>query len=274
MGIKLIAMDMDGTLLEADHVHVSQRNVEALRAARARGVKIVLASGRTWNLLEGIVDQLGGVDYAIISNGAAVVDAATGEHLWKRYIPNAQALKVIDILHANGIIFEVYCGGKNYVRASEREGLRNNYLTPAFSDFFDAHTTWSETLAQGIGGQDIEKFNILYVPREIRARLEAEIAATGEPLEQANAFRDNMELSAQGVKKGTSLARLCESLGIAPEEVMAFGDGGNDVDMLEYAGWSFAMENGAASVKQIAKYLAPPNTDSGVGRMVEQYVLL
>ena len=267
-------MDMDGTLLDADHVHVSKRNVEALRAARDKGVKIVLASGRTWCLLGGVREQLGCVDYGVISNGAAIVEAHTGEYHSQGAIPNAQALLIADILCRYGLYFEVYAKGECFVQASQREYLQENYLNPAFGGYFASVTTWCDSLERGLDGRDVEKFNIIYLPPEIREQLEADLAATRVPLEWAHAFVENMEFSAKGIKKGETLAALCRRLGITPDEVMAFGDGGNDVDMLNYAGLSFAMENGAPSVKRVAKYLAPPNTNSGVGRMVEKYILL
>ena len=75
------------------------------------------------------------------------------------------------------------------------------------------------------------------------------------------------------MSKGAALQALCAKLDLGPGEVMAFGDAGNDLEMLSWAGWSFAMENGTDEAKAAARYLAPANVDAGVGRMVEKYVL-
>ena len=83
----------------------------------------------------------------------------------------------------------------------------------------------------------------------------------------------NLEISSAGADKGRALAQLCARLGIAREEVMAFGDGGNDVEMLRWAGCSFAMENGMDCAREAADQIAPSNQEDGVGRMVERYVL-
>lgn len=272
MPIRLIATDMDGTLFDADHMTISPRNVAALRAARAKGVRLVLASGRSWNLLGHAVAQMGEIDYALTGNGSAVLEAATGRWLWERCIPNAQALGMIELLHSRGIAFEVYCEGQNYVRASDREEVIRRNMSAGFGAFHDSVTTYVEDLAPALAGRDVEKFNLFYVPPEGRDTLAAEVMATG-PLEQASALPTNMEFSAGGVNKGTALKALCHQMGISPGEVMAFGDGENDADMLAFAGWSFAMENGTAGTKAAAGYLAPANTDDGVARMVEKYVL-
>lgn len=272
MAVKLIVMDMDGTLLDEDHATIPSRNVEALRAAAARGVKLAVASGRTWSLLVGAQEQLGHMDYAIVSNGAAVRDVSAGKSVYENAMPNAQALAITEVLHREGLIFEVYCGGQNYVRASDREPVLGRGLSPAFTAFFDAHTAYVPTIAEGLAGRAVEKFDLFYVPDELRAPLQAEVEALG-PVETTRALRHNFEFNAVGVHKGKGIQALAAHLGLGSDEVMAFGDAANDLEMLRWAGWSFAMENGVDEVKAAARYLAPANTLAGVGQMVEKYVL-
>lgn len=271
MDIRLIALDLDGTLLDHDHVTVPRRNIDALRSAHDRGVKIALASGRSWSLLAGAVEQLGCVDYGLCANGALVLEGATGRVLHSHAMPNAQALAIIDILQAEGIPFEVYCQGKNYVRLADKDLVRRHNL-PSYADFFEQVTTYPVDLAQALAGREVEKFNCFTVPSDKREAIEAAVRATG-PVEVANAFGLNMEFGLGGVTKGEGLQALCAHLGLGPEQVMAFGDAGNDLEMLTFAGWSFAMANGSAEAKARAKYPAPANTEAGVGQMVEKYVL-
>lgn len=272
MSIKLIAMDMDGTLLDANHVTIPPRNITALRAASAQGVKLAIASGRTWSLIDHAVEQLGLVDYAIISNGAAVQDVQGRRRIFEKTMPNAQALEIIDLLQAHRIPFEVYCGGQNYVEQGDIELVRPHCLSPEFTALFTKKCAFPEKLSVALAGRAVEKFNIFHVPPEKREFIQSAALATG-PLEVANAFAQNMELAAGGVCKGAALQALAAQLGLKPEEVMAFGDAGNDLEMLSWAGWSFAMENGSAEAKAAAKYRAAANTEAGVGQAVEQYVL-
>ena len=82
-----------------------------------------------------------------------------------------------------------------------------------------------------------------------------------------------MELTAPGVNKGTAVQALCARLGLGPEQVMAFGDAGNDLELLRWSGWSFAMGNASAEAKAAARHLTGTNREGGVGMAVEQYLL-
>lgn len=272
MSIKLIAMDMDGTLLDADHVTIPVRNVAALRAARARGVKLAIASGRTWSLIRDGAEQLGGVDYAILSNGAAVREVATGRHVYEKGIPNAQAKAMIRFLRPQGLAYEVYCGGENYVEERDRTLVMAHCVTPGFSTLYESNTIFVPDLEEKVAGRDIEKIHVFYIPADRTEAIRAGIEATG-PVSAANAFMQNLEFAAGGVNKGEALRGLAAHLGLGPEEVMAFGDAGNDLEMLAWAGWSFAMANASDEAKAAAKRLAPANSEAGVGQMVERFVL-
>ena len=118
----------------------------------------------------------------------------------------------------------------------------------------------------------MEKINLFYAPPERQEALRAMARATG-PVEISNALERNMEFNFGGVSKGEALAFLAAHLGLAPEEVMAFGDANNDLTMLSWAGWSFAMANAMESVKKIAKYQTASNHEAGVGQAVEKYIL-
>lgn len=273
MAIKLIVMDMDGTLLDDDHATVPARNVTALRAAREKGVKLALASGRTWSILRDVVDQLGGVDYAILANGAAVRDAATGEHIYENGIPNPQAVALIRGLCREDLPFEVYCHGQNYLRPEDADRLGEGLLSPRFAEMYlKRGVELVPDLAAALEGRPMEKINLFYAPPERQEALRAMARATG-PVEISNALERNMEFNFGGVSKGEALAFLAAHLGLARSEVMAFGDANNDLTMLSWAGWSFAMANAMESVKRIAKYQTASNHEAGVGQAVEKYIL-
>ena len=93
------------------------------------------------------------------------------------------------------------------------------------------------------------------------------------PLAVTTSFGENMELTAPGVNKGSAVQALCEKLGLEPDQVMAFGDAGNDLELLAWAGWSFAMGNASSEAKAAARYTTGTNREGGVGMAVEQYLL-
>lgn len=273
MAIKLIAMDMDGTLLDDDHATVPARNITALRAAREKGVKLALASGRTWSLLRDVAEQLGGVDYAILANGAAIRDVASGEHIYENGFPNPQAVDLIHALEKEDLPFEVYCHGQNYLRRKDADRLGEGLLSPTFAEMYlKRGVRLVSDLGAALEGRPMEKINLFYATREQQEHLRALVQATG-PVEISNALERNMEFNFGGASKGDALAFLAAHLGLLAEEVMAFGDANNDLTMLSWAGWSFAMENAMESVRAVARYHTASNHEAGVGRAVEKYIL-
>lgn len=271
MAIKLIVFDVDGTIVADDHYTVPAENRSALREARQRGIKIAVASGRTWSILTEVTEQVGGVDYAIIANGAAVVDAVTGERLYEKEIPLKESLALTELLDREGLPYEIYCGGQNYVAEWMRAQLGNGLLSGAFTEMYMERVKVVPDLREILRERDAEKFNLFDAPMETRERLRTELLKVA-PLEIANALEGNMEFTYQGVCKGTALAFLCDRLGLTADEVMFFGDAGNDVEALQWAGHSYAMENGSEAAKKAAKAIAPKNTLGGVGLTVRKYL--
>ena len=272
MAVKLIAFDMDGTLLDDNHVTIPKENIAALKAAREKGVKIVAATGRTWCLIDHAVKPLGGVDYAVTSNGAAVLEPESYRWLYTKPIPNDKSLKLIALLKSWKIPFEIYCEGQNFMENSCMPLMPETLLSEMFTDYYDQFTTFVDSLEEALDGRPMEKIDIFYVPPEHREEISKEIQEI-LPVQLAHAAAENMEVTAIDVTKGSALERLCKELGISADEVMAFGDGNNDVEMLCWAGWSFAMENGAEDAKAAAKHIAPANHMGGVGQMVRKYIL-
>lgn len=272
MSIKLIAFDMDGTLLEDDHVTIPEKNLVALGAARDKGIKIVAATGRTWCLVDVAVKPMGGVDYAITSNGAAVIEPGSGRWLHTDLIPNDKSIALIALLKRWGLPFEIYCDGQSFMENSCKAVMPETMLSDMFTQFYDKFSAYVDSLEEALAGRPMEKVDIFFVPPEHREEISKEIQALF-PAELAHAIDTNMEVTAADVTKGIALQKLCAELGISADEVMAFGDGNNDVEMLQWAGLSFAMENGAEDAKAAAKYIAPPNYLGGLGEMVQRYAL-
>lgn len=121
--IKLICLDMDGTLLGADHATVPVRNVRALRAASERGAAVAVASGRPWGFLHEVAEQLGVLRYAVLSNGAAVLDVCTGEWLYRNCLPEETRQALTELLLEEGVPFEVYCEGESWIQRDRLEGV-------------------------------------------------------------------------------------------------------------------------------------------------------
>ena len=270
--IRLICLDMDGTLLDDDHATVPARNVRALRAAAARGAAVAIASGRAWSLLREAADQVGAVRYAVQSNGAAVLDVETGEWLYRSCLEEGTWRALVRLLLAENLPFEVYCEGENLIQRDRFPSVLDCALSSQFRGVLRRCTALPEDLEAALSGRAVEKFHIYHIPEARRAAVAERVGACG-PLTAASGFPGNLELTAPGVNKGAAVRGLCARMGWTAEQVMAFGDAGNDLEMLSWAYWSFAMANAADQAKAAARYVTGPNTQAGVAAAVEQYFL-
>lgn len=268
--IKLICLDMDGTLLGADHATVPARNVRALRAASERGTAVAVASGRPWGFLHEVAEQLGVLRYAVLSNGAAVLDVCTGEWLYRNCIPEETRQALTELLLEEGVPFEVYCEGESWIQRDRLEGVLTHTFSPEFQQVLQEHARFPADLNAALRGRLVEKIHVFHVPPEGRKSLMERAAACGA-LEMVTSFAENLEFTAVGVNKGTAVQALSARLG--PEQVMAFGDAGNDLEMLAWAGWSFAMANASVEAKKAARYETGSNAEGGVGMAVERWLL-
>ncbi len=272
MDIKLITMDMDGTTFDDDHVTIPPRNIAALRAAAARGIIVAITTGRAWSQVREAAEQLGCVRWAVTANGASALDTARGQWLWHTGMPAEQRRAVTALLLERGLPFEVYAQGDSYIQQERAEQVIASAPSPEYGVVLRRCCRFVEDLNTDLEERPTEKIHIFSVPAGQRTALVEELRTLG-PVDVDSAFGSNMELIAPGVNKAAAVARLCERLGLGPEQVMAFGDAGNDEALLRWAGWSFAVENASEGARRAAKYITGSNREGGVGMAVERYVL-
>lgn len=270
--IRLICLDMDGTLLDDDHTTVPARNVRALRAAAERGAAVAIASGRSWGLLRDVADQVGAVRYAVLSNGAAVLDVRAGQWLYRNCLAEERWRGLVRILLEERLPFEVYCEGETYIQTDRFQSVLDCALSPQFRGVLRRHTVLPENLEDALAGRAVEKLHIYRIPEASRAAVTERLLSCG-PLTAASAFPGNLEFTAPGVHKGAAVQALCARMGWSAEQVMAFGDAGNDLELLSWAGWSFAMANATEQARAAARYVTGSNTEAGVAMAVERYFL-
>ena len=265
---KLIALDMDGTLLTTDK-KVSERTEAAIKAAEGKGVKIVLASGRPLIGINRYLEELElikGEDYVLSFNGGLVQNTKTEE------IVSKVSLKGSDLKYIYEISKELNI---NIHAFSAKDGL----ITPKNSQY-----TEHEAEINGID-INIKDFNevddeediikvMMIDPQEILdpaiERLPKEV------YEKYSVFKSSpffLEFTHKEVDKGLGLKRLGEYLGIKKEEIIACGDAGNDLSMVKYAGLGVAMDNAVSEVKEAADYITASNDEDGIAKVIEKFIL-
>ncbi len=265
---KLIALDMDGTLLRGDGT-ISQRTKSAIQQARQKGVKVVLASGRPIEGLERYLTELeltSNDDYALSYNGALIKNVGTRETICSQLISGKDVHDVYSISQKIGVNTHAF---------STELGL----ISPKLS-----HYTAHERDMNGIALTLID-FNELSEDHPIIKVMlvdEPEILSPGveqipaDYYERFTVVRSApffLEILNKNSNKGNGVAMLADYLGIKPEEVICVGDAGNDVHMLEYAGLSVAMGNAFDDIKAIADYVTHSNEEDGVAHVIEKFIL-
>ena len=274
MTVKLIAVDMDGTLLRSDKT-VSQRSAEALWGAIEKGVAVVPATGRVAYMIPKPVAGIRGVRYAITSNGAMVKDLQEQKVLYRNLMTMQQARELLTLLDSYGMFAEAYCDGISYSEGrmldlAVRAGLPENVR-----EYIMKSQCFVDNLLGQISLQSFppEKVNVPYVPEELRTELREKILSL-PGLCVTSSGMENLEVNAASCSKGDALKFLCTKLSVSPSQVMAIGDGDNDISMLQYAGIAVAMGNAASEVKTAANFVTGTNDRDGVAFAIEKFVLV
>ncbi len=275
-GVQLIALDIDGTLMDRDK-RFPEINCRALQACEARGVRVALISGRSFELMRQFARELGIHPLMAACNGARIEAGEDGPTLAERTFRREDAERVCRALEDSGMYFNSYRRGKCYMgnpQVRPSLGPRYAHHVPGIvgDPGYPYETVCDRDRLWGEGMDGVYKFVVMGAPYDPGFdRIQAELKDMG--LSVSSASRRNKEFMPAGVDKGYAVRKICESLNVAPERVMAFGDMTNDIPMLRAAGVPVAMENGEDSVKAVAKLIAPDHNLGGVGLVLERYLL-
>ncbi len=273
MDIKIIATDLDGTLLAPDHVSVTPRTMSALVKAHEKGTKIAISTGRTLSLIKDVSDKLPFVDYIIYSNGAGVYDCKKGETVYVQPVSREKAEKFIDLLDSQSVYYNVYADGNIYLTyESDTSIFEKVDLPKAFLHQFISTALTVNDIKNETKNKAIEMIVVYFASDVARRDIMKLVNELGE-LHTVSSFSDNIEIMSDVASKGQAVNAICDILGCTAANAMTFGDAWNDCSMLEFADYSFAMANGDEKCKQSAKNICPSNAEDGVAQMIEKYVL-
>lgn len=270
---RMIGVDLDGTLLKSDK-ELAPYTREILRRAIEQGILVMPSTGRPLTGVPKDLLEFPGIKYAVTANGARVIDIATGKPMVEELLPHDIASKLLDVFERYDSFREIYFDGVGY---ASKEALANiskylelppmaNYIASTRVAVDDVRVKFEEE------GRPVDKIQALFTSVEDRDAARAEIQDI-PGIEITGALPMNLEINAEGVNKGKAMIELGKVLGIPKEEIMAFGDGDNDLKMLKEVGVGVAMENAIEPVKEAADYITLTNDEEGVARFIEKYVL-
>lgn len=264
--IKLVAFDMDGTFLNPDNDYNRQRFARIFEELQARDIKVVAISGNQYHQIKTFfADYLDSI--VIASENGSKIDEQ-GKRLLSHHFDRQVVEDIIALLANKDLLERCVIAGQDHAY----------FAASAPADF--------KTLVKKYNGQWKEIDSLQHLPQDDFCVVTLDVPDQDIPslVEELNGLNNGkakavssgnnfIDILIPSVNKATALQFLGERWGIASSEMMAFGDSGNDLDMLKYVGYSYAMANAAPPVKEVATFQAPSNRDAGVLAVIEQEIL-
>lgn len=259
--IRLIATDLDGTLLNNEH-KISDYNKKVISAVNEKGIKVILSTGRPTSAATKFLDDLNIETDMISFNGAMITDRK-GNILYENNLESSIGKELIEIAKKYKIYYQGFLGERWNLSDAKSKWLDfyisiakiNNYIVG-----FDNIKDFSFSKFMFIGENEILK----EIAEELDKKLKDKVYyAFSRPV--------YLEVHSPKVSKANALCFLLNKYDIKKENVMAFGDNNNDIEMLEIAGISVAVDNAENSVKEKAKYITKSNIENGVGYFINKY---
>lgn len=265
MNYKLIATDMDDTLLNKEHI-ISEKNKKAIIAIQQKGVKFVLASGRpTYAMIEYAkeleMDKYDG--FLLGFNGGEIIDFSKMEKIFSQNLTFEDIKVIYNEAVTRNLSFLFYCDDTIYTNELNEYTEEEIILTKMKHKIIDniEELNSLETIKCMILGEP-NKLSILQ--KEIQEKyIEDYVVNISKPI--------FMEFTSKGINKGESLKKLCVSLKLPTEEIVCVGDSYNDMSMLEIAGLPVAVENAREDLKRISKFITSSNNDNALETLINKY---
>ena len=269
----MIGLDLDGTVL-TEQKELTARTKDAISRALAQGVVVLVATGRPWMGVPEELRNFPGMHYALTSNGARVIDTVEDRVIEEHLLLPLLAQKVLEICGKYDTLQEVYFDGQGYAPADKMALAERYHRNPSMCEYMRKTRIPVEDISQLVRKENrgLDKVQALFADMDERKLAWKELEAEGG-MELVGSLRYNIEINAAGVNKGKGLVNLGRMLGIRREEIMACGDGDNDIVMLKEAGFGVAMANGEEKVKEAADYITLSNEEDGVAAVVEKFIL-
>ena len=271
MNMKMVCLDLDGTLLNHEKT-ITQRTRRALERAAEAGVLVVPTTGRFFSGIPQAVRDLPFIRYAIVCNGAQLYDRAEDRILRRWDIPLDRAMAVLDYMDTLPVIYDCFLDDWSYVGDGYLETMDTYIPDPVICAALRKLRKPVGSLRRFLAerGEPVQKLQMFFRDRAVQDRVTAEMPGLFPDMAITSAMDNNLEINAGEATKGHGLKALCGLLGVDPRDTVAFGDGVNDLTMIRAAGLGVAMGNGVPALKAEADRVALTNEEDGVAVLLEE----
>lgn len=265
MSIKCIALDLDKTTLNAEG-RLSEENKEALEYAISRGVHIVVASGRAFHTLPEDIIAISEIEYAITSNGAAVYHIPTGECIHQYKLPKDSITEIMQLSQSEKVTYEAFIDGKAYADSTYIDHPEIFGANEQAIAYIRATRHMVENIEQFIMEhiEELDCMDIITKDNELKHTLMEQLNDKVNGIYLTSSLEQLIEISNEHAGKHSGVKFIMELLQLQREEIAAFGDGDNDVDMLKFVGTGIAVENASEQCRNAADKVTKHHDENGV----------
>lgn len=264
---KLLALDMDGTLLNSQK-RVSPRTAQALTRLADRGIPLAFCTGRNRAELGMYLQELSFIRYGVLVSGSIVRDMHTGEIVTSQPLQTSMALHIARVGRCEDAMIHVLCVDQTLIAKKDMNRLEDVEMEVYRPLFMESGELVDDVMVAMSEHEDILKVNLYHTSVESRARSRARLSTSQIVL--ADSETTSLECTAQGVSKAAGLRGLCAHMGISLEETVMIGDADNDLDALRAVGMPVAMGNAVPEVVRASKLQVADCDHDGIVEAVDR----
>lgn len=267
---RLIALDMDGTLLKSDKT-LDPDTIRDIKEAATQGIQAVYCSGRGIMELTSYIAQLPSMRYAVCMSGAMVYDLQERRSIYSRTVEGGYVQKIVEVATKYDAMAHFLTETESIVRIDQVSHMKDFHMGIYQPMFHELTTRVEDMAAEAMRYDSVPKVNVYF--RSAQDRQEGYEMLKHLPLSFAFAETTSLEMNAKGVTKASGLRALADYLGIAMADTMGIGDADNDRAVLEAVGLSAAMGNASEDIKELCDVVTADNDHNGVGKAIREYCL-
>ncbi len=271
--IKLVASDLDGTIIGRDHT-IFENNLKAINDINKKNINFVICTGKTYPIIKGMCSKFN-ASYGIFGNGNQIINLKTGEEIYKKLLSKEQFNSCIDIARAHNLHIHIYTDTEIITEELKYMDLRNYKLQ--LNKFYDSSLkiTIIEDIKKYLEANNIEVCKLVISSETDLSNIKNEILSGQDvsitSIKKYGKYKDTLidkeyeylDISPKNINKSTALEILKDYLNIDKTEIMAIGDNLNDLDMVKNSGIGVAVANAYDELKQVAKYTTLNTVEKG-----------
>jgi hypothetical protein len=276
MNIRVLLLDLDGTTLENDKIHISAGNQEAIRRAGEMGIMVIPCTGRVLDMFPPDLTNTVNYEYGLSSHGARVTSMKDGVTIFENIINPEDSAVILKIIEGKGIYCEIAADNTIYMEESVSAHWQE-YPVPSHHIWYleagiqKAVKKPSEYFLENRMG--IEKINIYGMPEHLQEEIFEAVTATGVIKHTRGGAGPDLEFQSKDLDKVRALDVLLEKLNLSYDNVMIIGDSSSDIDVIRKAAVGVAMGNSPDWIKEEADYVTGTNDQDGVANAIEHFIL-